>query len=678
MNATTESFEKLQPFASVIASFSWDPRTLIQPPGTHPALFKSLKFFFIPSFRLHATHQDRLDLKIHRLWETNFPIDPPKIRWEDIEPLLRTFPCSETLFLLRDALKIGAIINFKGERMKFHPCTPSKSFFQNSTPELRAKDFRAGFRTKDFPFSEIADLPFPNMWLCRVYAVLKKMSRKPRMVQHHSRNGPESINFWSCRFRQDVWYMFASATQILKRLGPFTLMKQYDIVSAYKMISVALQDLHLLGEAIPTDPDNPGVLGATAFSTRLNFGGRTSYDIFQALAQAFEHIIRSAARRHSPNSVTIRYADNSMTFIPPLFDSSGNPTLDTRTAQLIASDVNAAFAQAKLPVHEFDATPHSAWIGHVLDSTKMAAILTKERRAFIIVLLKKWLHDMPTCTLTEIQSLYGTLRHAAEVTPAAMVFLMRIHNFLRVVSKLDARTPGCRPRVPPSVRLDCDWHLTLYQSKHYSGINLLLDQQWTDAAKLGLTLSAGTDACLLAEGFCFEGLFAYRPWSTRTLQRAWAINAFSLPFLEGLTVVDCMATIGPRLSGRKLILSCDSLTFVDAFTTQKTTCPLIAILIRALHHIAVIYNFQLKLIHIAGVLNIGPDLLSRLKIKEFKNLHPTWTEIPILPWPYPPQWPKLSTSLPPAFYQALGNIMKRLASTGSATAEPSSSTPSKA
>ena len=156
LDATTESYEKLHPFASVIAYFPWDPRTLTQPKNARPALFKTLTFFFIPSFRLHATDQICLNLKIHHLWEANLPVGPPNIRWEDIEPLLQTFPVSETLFLLRDALKIGAIINFKGERMKFHPCTPSKTFFLNSTPELRAKDFKAGFRSKDFPFSGIS------------------------------------------------------------------------------------------------------------------------------------------------------------------------------------------------------------------------------------------------------------------------------------------------------------------------------------------------------------------------------------------------------------------------------------------------------------------------------------------------------------------------------------------
>ena len=63
-------------------------------------------------------------------------------------------------------------------------------------------------------------------------------------------------------------------------------------------------------------------------------------------------------------------------------------------------------------------------------------------------------------------------------------------------------------------------------------------------------------------------------------------------------------------------------------------------LIRDLFFVCSFFSFDVRLTHVAGVLNIGPDLLSRLKIQEFRNTFPKAAKQPTYIHPEYLKWDK--------------------------------------
>jgi hypothetical protein len=80
---------------------------------------------------------------------------------------------------------------------------------------------------------------------------------------------------------------------------------------------------------------------------------------------------------------------------------------------------------------------------------------------------------------------------------------------------------------------------------------------------------------------------------------------------------------GSMLSQKLLVIYCDNLGIVHCVNSGSSKCPHIMELVRLLFSIACKYNFGMRLRHIAGVLNVGPDLLSRLELPRFRVCFPS-------------------------------------------------------
>ena len=106
----------------------------------------------------------------------------------------------------------------------------------------------------------------------------------------------------------------------------------------------------------------------------------------------------------------------------------------------------------------------------------------------------------------------------------------------------------------------------------------------------------------------------------------------SIAYRELLAVVTVCACWGKLLSGRKVLLECDNSSVVFCVNQGTSKSPAVMTLIRQLFFIAARYNFDLRLTHVAGVLNVAADLLSSLRVVEFRKGFPgadvTGTVIP--------------------------------------------------
>ena len=64
---------------------------------------------------------------------------------------------------------------------------------------------------------------------------------------------------------------------------------------------------------------------------------------------------------------------------------------------------------------------------------------------------------------------------------------------------------------------------------------------------------------------------------------------------------------------------CDNMSIVSCVNSGSSKCQLIMKLIRKLFYLAVEFNFDVRLFHIAGIVNIAPARLSRLNVLAFRE-----------------------------------------------------------
>ena len=86
---------------------------------------------------------------------------------------------------------------------------------------------------------------------------------------------------------------------------------------------------------------------------------------------------------------------------------------------------------------------------------------------------------------------------------------------------------------------------------------------------------------------------------------------------ELFAVVTACRVWGIELSTKKVLLHCDNESVVNIINSGSSKCRDLMCLVRILHTICVQFNFELKLVHIAGVENVGADRLSRLEVSKF-------------------------------------------------------------
>lgn len=96
----------------------------------------------------------------------------------------------------------------------------------------------------------------------------------------------------------------------------------------------------------------------------------------------------------------------------------------------------------------------------------------------------------------------------------------------------------------------------------------------------------------------------------------------SIAYRELLAVVTACACWGKFLAGKKILLECDNSSVVYCVNQGTSKSPAVMTLIRQLFFMAARFNFDLRLIHVAGVLNVAADLLSRLRVVEFRKGFP--------------------------------------------------------
>ena len=235
---------------------------------------------------------------LHPSWRELLPPQSTSITLDTWRYLLQWHPDKFLVDTVLDAVEWGRAVHYTGARLA------SRTSARNSPDEhlvtlrqLRAAEFKAGWRAGPFP----PPLPLFNL-ICNPTKLVLKGSKPRHVVDSSSPHDGTSVNANIDRSQTRLFNTsFAQLATLIVHEGPAAELIKFDVVSAYKLVRLLWQDLHLLGEQ-----ELIGGVLHHSFSLATSFGSASSADNFHDLAEVIEFLIRLLATLLSSLA---RYAD---------------------------------------------------------------------------------------------------------------------------------------------------------------------------------------------------------------------------------------------------------------------------------------------------------------------------------------------------------------------------------
>ena len=204
-------------------------------------------------------------------------------------------------------------------------------------------------------------------------------------------------------------------------------------------------------------------------------------------------------------------------------------------------------------------------------------------------------------TKKQLQSLIGTLSHAATVVIPGRTFLRHMIDTMK--------TPKCQHHhvcLNKDFQSDIQWWVCFLPL--WNGRSILPPRQvshtcWSDAS--------GSWGC--------GALNHTLHWFQLQWPESW--QKYHIAAKEMVPVVIAVAVWGPTWSSAKVLAFFDNMAVVSALSAGSAWDPLLMHLLRCLHFCAH-FRTQLQARHIAGVLNTATDALSRDKQNVFFSCFP--------------------------------------------------------
>ena len=204
----------------------------------------------------------------------------------------------------------------------------------------------------------------------------------------------------------------------------------------------------------------------------------------------------------------------------------------------------------------------------------------------------------------KLESVLGKLFHAASVIPVGRAFLRPLIN------KVAAQPYGSSwVSLGREDRESIKWWV--YLLRHWNGVCLMDFPVFSRQADLELASdSAGSGGLGIVYG---------REWVAAGWPHPHPAN---IAVLELIPLVIAATIWGTSWEGRSVEFLSDNAAVVCSGNSLLPKHPHLASLIRELATLAVIHRFRFRVVHIPGVLNILPDMLSRGRIREFRVAFP--------------------------------------------------------
>lgn len=438
--------------------------------------------------------------------------------------------------------------------------------------------------------------PLQDMYFSPIGLRPKKEPGEFRLIHDLSHPKGLGVNDFIPKEHSAVTYQtFDDFCNVLLSLPKGALMAKADIKSAFRILPIHPSDYNLLGFTW---------CGKYYYDKRMPMGASSSCQSFELLSTAVQWILQ-------------QYGVTHVTHILDDFMFLGLPGTDQCKASL--SFFISLMQHLNIPINPDKTWPPSTTIivyGIQVDSnTRIASLPQDKLQSARNQLLR--LQQKRSTTLRDLQSTIGFLNFACRVVVPGRAFLRRLINLT-----IGIKQPHHYVPINAQARSDIKTWLQFLQQ--YNGTSLLLDWKWNTSQRLELA----TDSAK-SKGF---GLVFGRKWA----YGAWENNIdHNITLLELYPIVLALYLWGSQLANQCVLFYSDNEAVVVILNKQSSKDPTIMKLVRHFVILCLKYNIMCRLKHIPGVLNIVPDLLSRLQVEKARAAAP---QLVPTPEAIPPPW----------------------------------------
>ena len=401
----------------------------------------------------------------------------------------------------------------------------------------------------------------------------------------HSVN--DGVDADSCSMRYTTVEKLALAAA---RCGRGALLAKVDIRAAYRHVPVHPDDRYLFG-VVWRDQ--------LYIDCMLPFGLRSAPKVFNAVADAFEWIVRAKGVQRIDH-----YLDDFALVGPPESDECAK---DLATLQAVAKMHGISLAADKM----VGPATRIVFLGIEIDTEAATLRLPQEKLAKLQQLLQVWA-GKKSARRRDLQVILGHLNHACKVIPPGRSFLRNMIALLKV-----AHSPSHHVRLTRSFRADLQWWLSF--AERWNGVGIFPP----DPSQAPLELYMHSDAA----GKWGCGAICGSAWCQ--LQWPPGCELFHISFKELIPILIAALIWGRGWRGRIVVSFCDNEAVVSALSSRKANDPDLMHLLRCLFFIEATWQFTLVARHVRGRDNGAADAISRDNLKLFfeqcpqADSHPT-------------------------------------------------------
>ena len=500
---------------------------------------------------------------------------------------------------MNDYISKGVPILYDGpEFNSFYPNWKSTVAFKNDVLKSITKDLLLG--RKSGPY---VSPPCPNFRSSPLGAFAKARTGKVRVIHDLSWPPGGSVNEFIPGDTCSVSYIsIDDAVREVKSRGPGTLMSKLDLQDAYKNIVVRPEDYHYLGSSWVNDDGSISYF----LDHVLPFGLRSSANLFDLFATGLEFSIHLAGCTN-----ICHYLDDFFTCgSPGTQECHSNLNIMLSSCETLGMPVNPAKTVRPTTIIEF--------LGIMINSEQMILSMSDDRVSDVLSELRYW-ESRRVGSKRKLLSLLGKLVFVSKVVQPGRIFVRRLFTASTKVKVLYHRVKLCRESMK-----DIHWWIAFITV--WNGKSLFYEDNWT----LSSTLRFASDASDLGMGATHQNAWWLAPFNPAHLQ-------FPIAWRELFAILVSCRVWGHLFASKRVLIECDNIAIVFSVNNGTSKNPAIMSLIRDLFFTCAFFSFDIKLKHVAGVLNVGPDHLSRLRIEAFhanfpladrepSTIHPSYLE----------------------------------------------------
>ena len=372
------------------------------------------------------------------------------------------------------------------------------------------------------------------------------------------------------------------AVQTIWSMGQGTLLAKIDIEHAYRNIPVHPDDRLLLvmqwREKFYID-------------TELPFGLRSAPKIFSAVADALEWILLQAGVTY-----IIHYLDDYLTMgRKQSIECEHNLALIKQICAFLGFPLKLEKLEGPIEILIF--------LGILIDILRMELRLPPERLVELKSVMEHWKLKQ-ACTKRELLSFIGKLAHAAKIVKPGRTLLRRMLDVAHSVSDLNH---------PVKLKADFKSDLAWWESflEMWNGHSMMETLHHNQApSAVWHTDASGSWGCGAFRGG--TGRWIQAQWNTEWLPKNITIK-------EMLPIVLATAMWGKFCSHKHVLVYCNNMAVVQIMASKTSKEQGVMHLLRCLHFFTAIFDINLKVVHLAGKLNVMADSISRNSMQNLQR-----------------------------------------------------------